>query len=548
MSLLLFLLFSILSLALYFRIIIIDQRKLKLILDSLKQYPSANAFFGTSGVQIFKIREKLHRQFSGIVPLSARDQLLITDHEAIRHLLKDNNRFPKNSPPWGIFRTMLANSCTKANGAALARQRAVLKKALSAQIINQDYLPVIKKHTHFFIQELIHSDNLSDIDLQQAFSYLSGYIILEVLIGEQGLDLIDPWLDFWDMIRTPQENRMDDFFHQTHQSFFEMKQSVEAIFQLRLTAMQQGERPESFLDHLIEVSGIIQDDSKKHPITQSQQQENTQSSLNQTKKDESLSQEEIIDNIWSFLTAGFETVSGTLTLALYCLFSRTKLSNVHAHHHPSNRAQDDYYQELIQEINIDLQTLKTRDIQGLKKTNAVILETLRLYPPVLNMVRFTDNVSKKETNLELESGCPIAFVRRFPRRFIPKPFHQADGQQPKTGIHRLDKFLAKGYRNFVCDITALQRDDQLWDKPHHFNPARWFVTGAKPLLAFGLGEKSCIGQQLAMVETSYILAAFLQVFNVKIHNDFDPKFCQTPTLRMRSGLKVELSLRPNHDQ
>ncbi|KAK4997434.1 hypothetical protein LTR28_013978 [Elasticomyces elasticus] len=72
--------------------------------------------------------------------------------------------------------------------------------------------------------------------------------------------------------------------------------------------------------------------------------------------------------------------------------------------------------------------------------------------------------------------------------------------------------------------VAVQRNRDLWDEPDTFKPERFLASAASTLpkdgyRPFERGPRSCIGQELALLETKIIMALTLRRFD--IHASFD---------------------------
>ncbi len=132
---------------------------------------------------------------------------------------------------------------------------------------------------------------------------------------------------------------------------------------------------------------------------------------------------------------------------------------------------------------------------GSPTADAVVSETLRLYPPVMQMMRAVTRDSQVGD------------------------FHFAAGTTA------------------IFAIYAMQRSPHVWDDPDLFRPERFRdePIGAlqkASLLAFGRGPRSCIGRRLAEVQLQLFLSMICSRFNLSIDPE-RPLKCH-----------VEWSLRP----
>ncbi|XAR53281.1 hypothetical protein NMG60_11021777 [Bertholletia excelsa] len=133
------------------------------------------------------------------------------------------------------------------------------------------------------------------------------------------------------------------------------------------------------------------------------------------------------------------------------------------------------------------------DIVKLKTLTMILNETLRLYPPIVATIR------RARTDVEL-GGCKIP---RGTELLIP--------------------------------ILAVHHDQAIWgNDAHEFNPARFsdgVARAAKHPVAyipFGLGVRTCIGQNLAILQAKLTLAIILQRFSFTLA----PHYQHAPTVLM----------------
>ncbi|KAL6878359.1 hypothetical protein ACP4OV_012529 [Aristida adscensionis] len=203
-----------------------------------------------------------------------------------------------------------------------------------------------------------------------------------------------------------------------------------------------------------------------------------------------LTMDEIIDECKTFFFAGHETTSHLLTWTMFLL-------SVYPEWQERLRA------EVLRECGKGNPTADM--LSKFKEVTMVLLETLRLYGPIILMFR-----------------KPISDI--------------------KLGNLKIPKGNA-----IVIPVPMLHRDKEIWgDDANEFNPLRFengITTAAKipqALLAFSIGPRSCIGQNFAMLEAKSALAMILQKFSFRL----SPKYVHAPadllTLQPKFGLPIVL--------
>jgi cytochrome P450 len=201
---------------------------------------------------------------------------------------------------------------------------------------------------------------------------------------------------------------------------------------------------------------------------------------------EPMSDRLLIDEALTMLLAGHETTALTLTYALYLLSE-----------HPAALAR------AIAEVDEELgeAPAKHADLPRLRFLDAVVRETLRLYPPVYVMGR--------EVLQPIELG----------------------GYE-----------LPKGAQLFISQ-WAVHRDARYYRDPLEFNPERWLEPeiAALPRFAyfpFGGGPRVCIGNHFAMLEATLVLATLLQSVELQTVPGFTFGLEPSVTLRPKNGLRM----------
>ncbi|KAJ3130348.1 hypothetical protein HK098_002577 [Nowakowskiella sp. JEL0407] len=205
------------------------------------------------------------------------------------------------------------------------------------------------------------------------------------------------------------------------------------------------------------------------------------------------SEKEILDEIFSFYLAGYETTALATTISLYELCK-----------HP------DVQQRLREEIDrvydpkhFELDTLNT-----FTYLDAVVKEIMRLHPVTPQITRIITN----PLELDCDEGYKV--------------------------------LLPKG-TEVIVNISMLHKNKALWgDDALEFRPERWLegkvTTGM--YYPFGGGHFVCLGQKLATIEIKLFLIRVLQRFEFKLADKFVPEFEYVGTCGIRS-LSVDLRVR-----
>jgi cytochrome P450 len=233
---------------------------------------------------------------------------------------------------------------------------------------------------------------------------------------------------------------------------------------------------------------------------------NNKSSSSKTK---SLTNEELRDEVKTFVMAGHETTSTWLLWALYAL---SKFPDI----------QEKVYQDILAHsggISDDMSSvdlnLNMDAIEQMDYLSAFLNEVLRLYPPVGMFAR---------RNRHQEN---------FGGYIIP----------PQTRL--------------VISPHLIHRHPHYWDDPDTFQPERWIHDNAEEkdkfnerirfaFLPFSAGGRNCIGEKFATVEAKLILVHMVRAFILQIapsQRDTEHEFTSFITMKAKPGLKISVKSR-----
>lgn len=204
-----------------------------------------------------------------------------------------------------------------------------------------------------------------------------------------------------------------------------------------------------------------------------------------------MTDDQVRDEAIILFLAGHETTALALTYALYLLAT-----------HPEAQAR--LADELARVLGGRSPGLG--DLDKLTFTEAVVLESMRLYPPAWGIAR--------------ESTTPVEI---------------AGFAFPKGAT-------------FVMSTWAVHRDPRIFEDPLAFKPDRWANDLQKRLprfayFPFGGGPRVCIGNRFAMMEAKLVLASAVQRFRFDPTPETAIHLFPSVTLRPRGGVKLRISER-----
>jgi cytochrome P450 len=194
------------------------------------------------------------------------------------------------------------------------------------------------------------------------------------------------------------------------------------------------------------------------------------------------------DEVMTFLLAGHETTALSLSWTWYLLSENPDV-------------EDKLHQELSLALNWNPPSFD--DLPRLCYTEAVIKESMRLYPPAWSLAR----TAAKDFEI---SG-----------------------------------YLVPAGSNVVMSQWIMHRDPRFFPSPEQFDPGRWFEEPTQRLprfayFPFGGGPRYCVGASFAMMEGTLLLAAIAQRF--RLHTVPGHPVVPVPSITLRPGHGIKMSL------
>eukprot|EP00057_Strongylocentrotus_purpuratus_P009900 XP_011664374.1 PREDICTED: cholesterol 24-hydroxylase isoform X1 [Strongylocentrotus purpuratus] len=200
--------------------------------------------------------------------------------------------------------------------------------------------------------------------------------------------------------------------------------------------------------------------------------------------------DEMLDEFVTFFIAGQETTSNLMSFTLEMLGK---------HPHVLQKVQDELDEKLGSQMFISFQDMGKLDYLML-----VLKESLRMYAPAPVVTRVTGTEVKASTGLIIPKGSQLNL----------SPF-------------------------------VMGRMSEYFEDPLVFRPERFVESKHSPYayFPFALGQRSCIGQQFALIEARIIMAKLLQQFKFDLVPGQNWNLSYAVTIRPDDGCRNYVSLR-----
>ncbi|CAK1358738.1 putative sterigmatocystin biosynthesis P450 monooxygenase STCB [Cercospora beticola] len=398
--------------------------------------------------------EELHRKYGSIVRI-APNEVAVSSLASFKVVNKIGGGFvkspwyeyigptEKNYPPAGLFQQ---NDPHKH-----AMTRKLFARGFTAAYLRAEWEDMVRNKTAKAVEGIAQDarDARGVCDVRRWLTFLASDVISELMFGESlgGLET----------------QKMHAFFHEVRSSnlasllSYHLPLVYSALSWIPLSALTD------FFNawkSLLDISSIAYRNSLSNASNK-----NIFSGIlaKAEEDDEALTPMQVTVEAGSFIIAGSETTSESLTYLIWAVLKRPEVQN-----------------ELQQELAKIDSGASDAELEKLPVLNAVIKETLRLYAA------------------------------------IPMPEPRV---VPKGGVTLERQFLPEGT---VVNTTpwVSHRDSAIFPDPEKFDFRRWLPDGSATLSPdartawwpFGAGSRTCIGQHLAMMEMRLATVLFFKRF------------------------------------
>ncbi|XP_037951849.1 probable cytochrome P450 4ad1 [Teleopsis dalmanni] len=452
------------------------------------------------------------RFYGGLSPY-----LLILKPESMEHILT-NVEISSKEGTYKLLRPWLGNGIVVANGSYWHQRRKMLTPFFHFDIIKQ-YLPIINNVGDRFIAHLKkYSQTFEVFDMQNLGQRVTIDMLSETAMGIK-LNALDSNISsICDKIHS-----LGELFQRRR---FILLYNIPMCYEYTADYKKQQlyiKEIKVFIKNLIEnrrkeLLGSNNNDIKANLNDDKDKQKYKYKSLLDfmviaNKDEEVFSQQNMIDEINTFLLAGNDTTAQSMSFTLFCL-SR--------HPHIQQAAVD----EQIRIFGTDKEQQPTfQNLNDMKYLDLVIKETLRVFPTI----PFVERTLIEDTIL--------------------------DG-----------KFVPKG-TNLVLAFVALGQNKDYFEDPMIFKPDRFDADKRKNIknftyIPFSAGSRNCLGQKLSTIMLKIILSKVLRSYELLpsaeglstgihdltdekdiIDNPFDPRLQFGVSLQSSNGILLRIKER-----
>ncbi|MFC4450759.1 cytochrome P450 [Halorussus aquaticus] len=387
-------------------------------------------------------RERCAEEYGRVVnyEIIGWDAYMLTDPDDVKRVLEDTETFPKHESSIDKLREIVGEGLLTSEGDRWERQREAIQPAFFMSHI-ENYADIMVSRTEDTVERWRDGGT---VDLREEMTRTTLEILVESMFGED-IDL---------------EAR----------GIYEAVEAMQGPLEPQnqpITFLAPDWAPVPFLrranrahDHL---ESQIFDILAERRRADTDREDLLAMLLD---ADAEMDDEQIRDEMLTFLFAGHETTALTLTY-IWDLLSRNPDAETRLH-------------EELADVVDERPTIE--DVFEFEYAEAVVKEAMRLYPPAHE-------------------------IRRSPAEAVTF----GDYAVPEESL-------------LVMPTWVLHRDERFWDDSEEFRPERWLgdERRGRPEYAyfpFGGGPRRCIGQQFAMTEAQLVLATMAQEWTLT--RDYD---------------------------
>ncbi|CAH1183092.1 unnamed protein product [Phaedon cochleariae] len=425
------------------------------------------------------------------IDLFNRKLIVATDYDFLQFVLTSMNILDK-STEYNFLHKWLGMGLLNAREQRWKKSRKMLTPAFHFSILEQ-FVDVFDNNSSIMC-ELLQKEAINSEHVLNIFPYVAMCTLdiicesaMRVPIGAQKNHRSDYVFAVKDMCRIVIERvfspiKMFDTLYPLTKDFYKEKRNLEVIHSRTLSVIRQRKK-ELEMESLQE-RGNYGGKPKKLAFLDLL--------LQSTMDGRPLTEEEIREEVDTFMFEGHDTTSAAISFTLYCLSEDEEVQR---------KAIEEQQRIFGSEKD---RSVTHRDLLEMKYLELVIKEALRIYPSVPFIGRLSDNDVKYKDGKIIPAGVGVMIL-----------------------------------------ISAVNLDPKIFPDPKKFDPSRFEHPDKIPpysYLPFSAGSRNCIGQKFAMLEMKAVISKVLRNF-VLLPSGEAPILCAETILNSKNGMKVRLGKR-----
>ncbi|KAK4880256.1 hypothetical protein RN001_008402 [Aquatica leii] len=430
--------------------------------------------------------------FVGLSPL-----LLISGVESVQFMLS-SKEFIDKSYQYDYFKPWLGNGLLISNVETWKNHRKLLTPVFHYNAL-QSFIQIFNKQSDKLISKLECLKN--DIDIFPIIKLYSLDVVCETIM--------DTSVNAQEELNSEYVNNVDEVIKIVLNRFFSIIKRWHFVY--RLSQDYQDEK--KYIKRLHRFTNSVIENRRKELYSREKM---TNKKLNlldilltSTVNEKYLTNEEIRGEVDTFMFAGYDTMTSGISFVLYSLskhlliqvFLKFKLTVLYV-----KFLQDKVVQELQDVVGSDKKSLTYEDVQNLRYLDQVVKESLRMYPPVVFILR----------KLQKEA---VLNGHVLPKNLIVLIF-----------------------------VYGLHYHKDLYPNPKTFDPDRFNESNSQnrslyAFIPFSLGIRNCIGNKFAMLVIKFTVANILRKFKLLPVAKHQPQLNAFGVLKSDNGLLVRLEKR-----
>ena len=416
--------------------------------------------------------------------------------DTVKLMLKgDEPKSMSIGSPYGLLLPWIGRGLILSNGEKWFRNRRLLTPAFHFDVL-KPYIDVYNESTNALIEEFeIRAKSGKSVEITELVNLCTLEIILKCAFTYENSKLVDNKAKSEDEFNYVKS--VHTIAHLISDRVFEPMHYLDTVY-------YRTEKGKSFMEHCHishkQADEVIQ--KRRQKLT------NGQDPLSQKKyidfldilllaKDQDgkgLTDEEIRDEVETFMFAGHDTTSSGISWILYNLAR-----------HPE--VQKKAYEEVSKTLGHHQQQVKWEHLSQMKYLTMCIKESLRLHPPVFIITR----QSSKQVNIRND--------------IIPK------GTVMNINIYNT-------HHN-----PKVWGDDHMTYDPDRFLPDNMAKMDPYAFIPFSAGPRNCIGQTFAMNEIKTAVALILNKFQMSVDPNHVIELKPEITLKAKYGIMLQFEKR-----